>query len=297
MSEIPSLPRINKTLGVSGLSKALGVVDPDAQAYIDAVNATAATVSTTQETAIDDFVKAEKSAGRWDEVHSRIWLPIWENASANAICMKSLATGSFNGTVTHGSGYVASDGSTGYFNTNVQRSDNLFNETSGSIWRLCSQRTSGTVGSAAWELCGRIGGSSTRFTLGVRLNSPPNMLGIGPVASVAMNPTEPPEYQGISIFSQHASNARFLGHQNTGNGWQILSFDTTDVPSPTQLTDGQLLFLANNISTTSSISVSDYNKDQQGAFGFGFGMSQAEAEAFSGNLKNLWETCTGQTLP
>jgi hypothetical protein len=104
------------------LSNMLGggslTLDPDARAYIAAVETAGGTVSATQRTAVSDFYRAGKSAG-WYSSIKRLYLPIWASAAPNAIDMIGLTSGTFNGTVTHAAGYVQGDGTTGYFNNGV----------------------------------------------------------------------------------------------------------------------------------------------------------------------------------
>jgi hypothetical protein len=92
--------------------------DPDANAYIVSLLAAGATVDTPQKNAINTFVSGEKTAGRWDKM-KRLYLPVWESPVANAICMKSLTSGTFVGSVIHqAKGVVANDDGS-YMNTNV----------------------------------------------------------------------------------------------------------------------------------------------------------------------------------
>ena len=79
--------------------------DPDALAYISALTATGITVSESRNNAITTFIVSEKAAGRWDGI-KRLYFPIWGVAAANAICMKSLTSCTFNGAFTHASGYI-----------------------------------------------------------------------------------------------------------------------------------------------------------------------------------------------
>jgi hypothetical protein len=102
------------------LSSSASGLDPDAKGYIDAVVTAGATVSATQKKAINTFVKTGKSDG-WYSSIKRMYLPIWASAAPNAIDMIGRTSGTFNGTVTHGAGYVQGDGSTGYFNTHCPK--------------------------------------------------------------------------------------------------------------------------------------------------------------------------------
>jgi hypothetical protein len=47
----------------------------------------------------------EIAAGRWDGI-KRLYFPVWGVAAANAICMKSLTSCTFNGAFTHAAGYI-----------------------------------------------------------------------------------------------------------------------------------------------------------------------------------------------
>lgn len=90
-------------------------LDPDAAAYIAAVETAGATVTADQKNAINTFVKTGKSDG-WYSSIKRLYLPIWASAAPNAVDMISRTSGTFNGTVDHSNvGYVQGDGVSGYF--------------------------------------------------------------------------------------------------------------------------------------------------------------------------------------
>jgi hypothetical protein len=149
------------------LSNMLGggslTLDPDARAYIAAVETAGGTVSATQRTAVSDFYRAGKSAG-WYSSIKRLYLPIWAAAAPNAICMTSLTSGTFNGTVTHGAGYVQGNGSTGYFEPPAgSEYGNLgLSNSSASIFYLALDET---VKTNAFH--GLAGSGTERFGIGV----------------------------------------------------------------------------------------------------------------------------------
>lgn len=89
-----------------------------AAAYIAAITAAGATVTAGQESAISTFISGEVSAGRWDKI-KRLYFPVWQLAAANEICMKSLTSGTFNGSILHEAKGVRASGSTGNMNTNT----------------------------------------------------------------------------------------------------------------------------------------------------------------------------------
>jgi hypothetical protein len=96
----------------------VGGLDPSAKAYIDAIVAAGATVTSVQKAAINNFIKAEKAASRWT-LHKRIYLPIWGIASPNAIDMVGLTSGTFVNSPTMGSGFIKGNATSQYFNINT----------------------------------------------------------------------------------------------------------------------------------------------------------------------------------
>jgi hypothetical protein len=85
--------------------------------YVAALRAAGATVTPTQQAALSSFISGEIAAGRWGN-HKRIHFPVWQLAAANAICMKSLTSGTFFGGFIHHNYGVQNYGQFGsYFNT------------------------------------------------------------------------------------------------------------------------------------------------------------------------------------
>lgn len=63
-------------------------------------------------------MSGEIAAGRWDKM-KRLYFPVWQVAAANAICMKSLTSGTFVGSIIHGDKGVGVNDTSSYMNTNV----------------------------------------------------------------------------------------------------------------------------------------------------------------------------------
>jgi len=85
--------------------------------YVAALRAAGATVTAPQQAALSSFISGEIAAGRWDGI-KRLHLPVWQLAAANAICMKSLTSGTFFGSFNHYNYGVQNNGQYGsYFNT------------------------------------------------------------------------------------------------------------------------------------------------------------------------------------
>jgi len=255
--------------------------DADATAYISAIRTAGATVTADQRDYINDWFRGEKIASRWDSI-KRFYLPIWGVAAANAICLRSLTSGTFVGSVTHGAGFVLSDTTTGYMDTNVglttlglslssyhfaglykassaKANSNLFgSQSGGNVNRMFITGTTMTA-----DLSGLLGRATGTVASGDRL--------------------------GIFTFSGAASN-RFLKRRKTSGVSTLGSTTTTITAQPNNL---NVAFLARN----NSGAIDSFCGEEIGAFSIGLELTDAQDDAYSLALKNLWEGTTGLTLP
>lgn len=101
-----------------------GGVDADAADYIARVEAAGRTLTPTEEGYINTYFTGLKSAGVWTKIVDR-GLLVWGVAAANAEKFKGGTDVSWNGTITHASTGVTSNGTTGYGNLNVNLSTSL----------------------------------------------------------------------------------------------------------------------------------------------------------------------------
>lgn len=99
------------------LGRGARLQDPAAADYIALVRAAGATVNSNQVGEINNFYRTAKSTGYYTSL-KRLYFPIWGVAAANAIDMISLTSGTFVGGVTHATGYIQSNGTTGYLTAN-----------------------------------------------------------------------------------------------------------------------------------------------------------------------------------
>lgn len=90
--------------------------DSDASTYAAALEGDGVVLSDDQKQAIDTFYLTGKSQG-WYSSLARVYLPIWQQASANSRCLVSGTQGTFNGSVTHSLGYISSPSFSGWFDT------------------------------------------------------------------------------------------------------------------------------------------------------------------------------------
>jgi hypothetical protein len=257
--------------------------DPDAAAYIAAVVNAGGTVSATQRAAVNDFYRAGKSAG-WYSSIKRLYLPIWAAAAPNAIDMIGLTSGTFNGTVTHGAGYVLGDGSTGYFEPPAgSEYGNLgLSNSSASIFYLALDET---VKTDAFH--GLAGSGTERFGIGVPATLVNYFLHSDSQGAALVHLGGP--RSGIFVGSSTATNSRTL-LRTRSSGFTRGSNTVSNTSTPPNIVP---FFMARNNNGSPGL----YTNSNFGLYGFGLGLSSTDDENYSLALKALWETCTGLTLP
>jgi|694.fasta_scaffold62437_5 hypothetical protein len=263
-------------------------LDPDAKSYINAVAATGVTVTQTQKNAINAFVESEKAASRWT-LHKRLYLPIWSLASANAIDMVTRASGTFVGSVTHASGYIQGNGSTGYFNTNVTPSALSQTLSSASLTALVTQAPSGVAAATA---IGSIDGSDTSKLVEFSHLSGVAVIfrsmtatGIGAVQAILARSSQ----VGIFVSSREGGDRRIIQRVTAGVSTLV---NTTGANAGTVPVTGTVQMLRSGFSGGAA-----YSDGRYGFFAASLGQTVSQSQAFSLNVKTLWETCTGLTIP
>lgn len=273
-------------LGLS-LSRAVvpGGLDPDAAAYIAAVETAKGSVATpTQRAAIDSFIVGEKSSGRWTSI-KRLYLPIWGVAAANAICMRSLTSGTFTVSgVTHAAGYVQGNGTSGFFDTNVSPQALGMTVSSGFLFVLTYEAHVGTLAH------GYITAISTGTVQGVSLldGGGSNSFVYGSIGSPSISGSDGSN-DGILTVSRTGTNTVEI-RKRTSSGAASIASGTSSADGITTQT---LVAMARNVGGTKSL----FSSGKLGSFGAGMGLSNTATDSFTLALKTLWETCTGLTLP
>lgn len=263
-------------------------LDSDAKAYVDAVIAAGISVTSTQRNAINNFVKLEKATSRWT-LHKRLYLPIWSNASANAIDMVTRASGTFVGSVTHAAGYIQGNGSTGYFNTNVTPSTLSQTLSSASLTALITQAPSGV---GAVTAIGSIDGSDTTKLVEFSHLSGTAVIframsvgGSGPVQALLARASQ----VGIFISSREGGDRRIIQRLTSGVSTLV---NTAGANAGTVPVTGTVQMLRSGFGGGAA-----YSDGRYGFFAASLGQTVSQSQAFSLNIKTLWETCTGLTLP
>lgn len=272
------------------LSSNVSGIDPDAKAYITAVEAALGTTieialpsASNPKRIISDFIKAEKAASRWT-LHKRIYLPIYANAEASAIDMVGRNVGTFTASgVTHAAGYVNGNGSTGYFDSGIGLPAVGGSNASGSIWQIIPQRV---LAIARFE--GVNGPGLERVSIGANSSDLNQFILPSNSSSLTIGASE--TSAGILIGSTISTSSRFGKFRKAGAFTTVTNttLDTTVIPS------GDLFFLARN---NNNLGINNAHVERRGGYGFGLGLTQAQAEGFAANLETLYEGLTGITLP
>jgi hypothetical protein len=277
---------MNYSLSYS-LGKRLGIQDPSAVDYISAVRTAGATVTSAQASEINTFYKTAKSTGYYTSL-KRLYLPIWGVAAANAIDMITGASGTWNGGVTHGAGFVQGNGSTGYFDMGVK--SGALGVTAGDGFHGWLSNGGGTANTSA----NYIGATSADFTasffsrfltdIGIDYFHL-NIAGFlrQTIPSIDSN-------RGI-VISRRKSGVREISRRDSAARSIIATATNADQGSANP--DFTLFAMAANngggADTPADVRFS--------AFFVGVDLTGTQAEAFSLHLKNLFEATTGLTLP
>ena len=145
-------------LGLIGSQIALEF-DADAQAFFDRVTAAGGTLSATEKTAVNTLVFQMKADGTWTLMKA-IYPMVGASAAACAQNLKSSSfTGSFSSGWTFASTGITGNGTSAYFNTNLQSNTNLtarntcfgfYNRTNTSTGKFAIDISSN--GTNSWEM-------------------------------------------------------------------------------------------------------------------------------------------------
>jgi len=217
----------------------------------------------------------------------RFYLPIWGVAAANAICLRSLTSGTFVGGVTHGAGFINTDGSTGHFLYDATPSALGLTTSSGSCFMLVTGAAT-IAGNAALGAT-QDSSNNTRF---------------GPASGGVGN-------RGWRIFQSTAltyadSDSRSVLLASRTSTTTLSAYKRTSSAFTTTINEGAST--AGTVGTTTPMTlmasnvagvISGYvlSTIRYGPHGMGLGLTSAQAEGFTLSNKNLWEGTTGLTLP
>lgn len=256
-------------------------IDAGALSYINAIRATGATVTNSQISALSRFVKQQKGNSLWGQIF-RLYLPIWGTASANAICLKTLTSGTFSGSFTHASGYIQGDGTSNSFSLNSTAAGLGITAQQGCLFSLIT-----TVPNNSFA--GMIGvrdGHNNRNT-GIMNNVGSNGQLAGISASSSASATNIGNV-GLHLISRTTSTRQRMFVRRAS---ELLQSVIATAASDSTLSTRTVLATALNGETVFRSS------SRFGLYGAMAGIDDDQASDFTLDLKTLWETCTGLTLP
>jgi hypothetical protein len=257
------------------------LMDDNAAAYISAVEAAGATVTGAQRTFINDFYVAAK-ADYYTSL-KRLYLPIWGVAAANAIDMIGLTSGTFNGGVTHGAGFVQGNGTTGYFDFGVSPNSAGLSNNNGLISSLIYEESS-----PRQSLIGSRDGFAAREVSLFEISNTSFIgfigrgFGVDTYPILAFSPRT-----GIATCQRTGADVEL--HLKKSSGDTNASLNTGI--SATILTSRNTYAMATNNDGTAS----GFTNAKMGSYALG--LYNANIVDFHTHLKTLWEGCTGLTLP
>lgn len=271
----------------NSLSTSVSGLDPDAKAYIQAIESTSTSVSSIQKNAINTFVKNGKADG-WYPLLKRFYLPIWAASAPNAIDLIQLGSGTFVGGVSHSSGYIQGNATTGYFN--IGATPSTIGLLPSSCWhgRIYLTAASANYQEGCFQeplrscTISRLAGSTQRTSDCMTDASSTGRDVFSVAGDSAMT--------GILSLSRLSGTTRLRVRKSSGRT-TYTDITRSDVGSPPITRNYYVLALNFNNGP-----VQGHNM-QVGAHWLGTGATDAQDSLFTQSLKTLWETCTGSTLP
>jgi len=265
-----------------------GGFDTDAASYLALLSGDGVIVSELQASAINSFYVTGKSEGWYSDL-KRMYLPIFGAAAPNAICLVSGTSGTFNGPMTHGSGFVTGNGTSTYFD--VGATPSAMGITTGDAFLMRGIHTSpagslhsgfGVADDSTAASLAMLNFASTHASAGTTYFRHPTS------ASAVTLTGQGSEYRGIYIGSSTLTSARFLLRRRSG-GTTVVSNTTL---AATAIKDLSPYCMARRLSG----GLNTPSPGSEFAWAFGTGMTEAQAGDFTAALETMWETCTGLTL-
>ena len=251
-----------------------GEAQAAATAYINAVTAAGVTVTSTQRSAILSFIQNEVLLGRWAGI-KRLYFPIWEVQAANAICMKSLTSGTWTGgTVNHAAGYVQSTRTGGYMNTNTNFP--ALGITKDSYHFAVVYKTAPFGGDNYTDISF---GSSDVFS---GMDDGYHRINLG---EEGFSPDDFTNKRLLSIGGN--ASTRYIKNR-TGGLVTTITINNQVINNNFSASD--IYFLRGNVTGARS------SEAQTGLLSLGTTLTTEQDAAYTLALKTLWETCTGLTL-
>ena len=258
--------------------------DPEAKAIINAITTAGGTLTGAQKKAINTFVKTGDSEG-WYSLLKRFYLPVWGAAGPNAVDWIERGSGTFVGTVTHGAGFVESDGTTSAFDSGA---------TPSGCGMLQNSSTVGGIMIGDLGVIATMGGvqdssNNTRISVGTfgtgqvggRLNS-----------SLSANAANT-DNRGVNVYTRN--NSTNVDYYIRTSGAFTHFLNNVALTSGGIASVQTMYFIA--INSNGTIVSYAPNGRRFSMFFMALGMSTQQATDFSLAAKNLFEAASGLALP
>jgi hypothetical protein len=263
----------------------VSLFDPDAVAYIDAIVNAGATVSDKQKLRLFRSFVSAKNSPWWSKISS-VYLPVWGAKAPNEVELKTLSTCAFTASgVTHGSGFVQGDGSSGYVNFGKTFAEFGLTIASGYMACLAVDNQTSNLGTAL--------GSGTVTTQTHIRENPSGTISTA-YARITASTTAVSDPVGIISLSRY-EGATVLAKRTTTSGSSVLNNIPYSITG--SFSSGKVYGLCINSTSTDTVNPVNYSNGKYGCFAFGQGLSESEDGAFTSWLKDLWEGITELTLP
>jgi len=269
--------------GLTPNSGVFGGLDPDALAYITAIEGDGVSVSGAQKVYLSDLYVGAKAIGAYTAL-KRFHFPVWGVAAANARCLVSATSGTFSGGVTHGAGYITGDGATGFFDVGSDPATlglSISSAWMGALW----------TNAAGNAQAGCLQNASTALVLVHFTTTTPDILRseiCGQTRRYSDNVTTDPN----GIFSANRRSGVTRHRQLISSGLDV-DVDHTDTDAGTIPTINFYWLARNNSGTADQF----FSATRHGAMWLGTGVSGDIDEDFSALVKTAWEGITGLSLP
>lgn len=258
------------------------VLQDEALDYVTAVeDQLAATVPTSQLVVLNTKLIEAKATTWWAKM-GRIIMPIWNDADANKICLKSGSTaGSFANTTTS-DGFVTSSGNGSYFNPGVNFAG-IGASNSAGVGLTYGALVNGAMENAFGYIAGAYDSGSQYCLMPHDSGNVKNEVGGSGSATMADSARH-----GVYLASCPGGTGVYRLHRRRAAGEVIASSASLAMPAAPSV--NPYFMMGNGLDNTYSMA-GDY-----GAFFMGLGLTSAEATAFTLWIKDLWEGLTSLTL-
>jgi len=235
-------------------------------------------VTAPKEAAISTFINGEIAAGRWSK-HKRLYFPVWQLAAANAICMKSLTSGTFSGNVAHTSNgvVVTPYGAAGNMNTNTNLGDLGITKTNFHFAMLLPY------------------GPEENYSIPFSVNDYTTS-SIFPFWNDGYSYTRVMERQFLTDIFTYTGSVVSMGNDSVAGNLYLKEKVDTNTASDVIAGSVATAFPAANLFILGLPSGAVSMNTPIGAFSTSTELSSAQDAAYVSALTTLWEACVGRTL-